>query len=333
MKLIELVDALLLMTPEKFAAFKALLLEAAAVPLMVSLLVTPATLAMLMVPPKEIPSALLLEPSRVTSPLIVKARPPCTKMPRCLMFWPVVKVVASPANVNVVPVAALAVPLANIMKAPKPRLSVVDAALMPLTVLAALVPPAPVVPMVPPFQARPVNPVLVVPMALMYWPDQLAEVLMPLALPLAPYTFKLVVAVSAPLIETAFEAAVIPAPLVIAPVAKLMEPFELSRETFVPERAAELLSTPPVVCKKSPAPLAMAWDAAKVLPDCRNTLPVVAAVVIAALVVMAPVLVLPILRVPAEIRFISALVIPSVSGEPVNTSAPPTLIKVPAVRF
>ncbi len=167
MKLIELVDALLLMTPEKFAAFNALLLEAAAVPLMVSLLVTPATLAMLMVPPKEIPSALLLEPSRVTSPLMVKVRPPCTKMPRCLMFWPVVKVVASPANVNVVPVAALTAPLSNIMRAPKPLLAVEDAALVPLTVLAVLEPVVPVVLILPPLQEKPVYPVLVAPVALM----------------------------------------------------------------------------------------------------------------------------------------------------------------------
>ena len=77
----------------------------------------------------------------------------------------------------------------------------------------------------------------------------------------------------------------------------------------------------------------LAWDDAKVLPDCRNKLPVLAAVVTAPLVVMAPVVVLPILRVPAVIRFISALVMPRVSGEPVNTSAPPTLIRVPAVLF
>ena len=77
----------------------------------------------------------------------------------------------------------------------------------------------------------------------------------------------------------------------------------------------------------------MVWDAAKVLPDCRYKLPVVAAVVTAALVVMAPDVVLPILRVPAEIRFISALVTPRVSGLVLSTSAPPTLIRVPAVLF
>ncbi|MBP8148265.1 MAG: hypothetical protein KAY21_00925, partial [Limnohabitans sp.] len=42
-KLIELVAALALMAPEKLMAFQELFVDAAAVPLMVSLLVTPAT--------------------------------------------------------------------------------------------------------------------------------------------------------------------------------------------------------------------------------------------------------------------------------------------------
>ena len=86
MRLMELVAALPLIAPEKLSAFNEALLDAADVPLMVSLLVTPATVPMSMVPPKEMPSELLLEPSSVTSPLMVKVRPPCTKMPRCLVF-------------------------------------------------------------------------------------------------------------------------------------------------------------------------------------------------------------------------------------------------------
>ena len=82
----ELVAALPVIVPEKLTPFKELLLEAAVTPLMVSLLVTPETVAILIVPPMEIPSELLLEPSSVMSPLNVKVRPPCTKIPRSLVF-------------------------------------------------------------------------------------------------------------------------------------------------------------------------------------------------------------------------------------------------------
>jgi hypothetical protein len=57
---------LLLTVPEKFSAFKPALLDAAVVPLIESLLLVPVTL---MVPPKAMPSELLLEPSKVMSPL------------------------------------------------------------------------------------------------------------------------------------------------------------------------------------------------------------------------------------------------------------------------
>ena len=106
---------LLLMVPEKLTPLKPALLEAAVVPLMVSLLLAP---VMLTVPPNAMPSELLLEPSSVTSPLVVKVRPVWTKMPRSLVFWPALKVVASPARVNVVPEVAATEPLANIMSAP-----------------------------------------------------------------------------------------------------------------------------------------------------------------------------------------------------------------------
>ena len=86
MMLMELVAALPVMVPEKFTPLSALLLDAAVEPLRVSLLVTPATVAMVMVPPKEMPSELLAEPSKVMSPLAVKVLPPCTRMPRSLVF-------------------------------------------------------------------------------------------------------------------------------------------------------------------------------------------------------------------------------------------------------
>ena len=53
---------------------------------------------------------------------------------------------------------------------------------------------------------------------------------------------------------------------------------------------------------------------------------------IAALTVTAPLLLLPICSVPAVMRSSSASVSPRVSGLPVSTSAPPRLMKVPAVR-
>ena len=123
------------------------------------------------------------------------------------------------------------------------------------------------------------------------------------------------------------------APAVRAPVVQLMVPAVLSRDTLVPDSAAVVEMAPPAVCNKRPAPLVIAVDAVKVLPDCKYKFPVIEAVVTAALVVIAPDVVLPILRVPAVIKFISALVMPRVSGLVLSTSAPPTLIKVPAVLF
>ena len=153
---------LLLMVPEKLTPFKPPLLDAAVVPLMVSLLLVP---VMLRVPPKEIPSELLLEPSSVTSPLMLNTFPSRTKIPRCLVLRPVDNAVPSPASVKVVPLMALAAPFPNVMNAPKPSVVVVEP-LKPFTTLAVLVPLVPVVLMLPPCHANPVLPVLLNPVAL-----------------------------------------------------------------------------------------------------------------------------------------------------------------------
>ena len=117
----------------------------------------------------------------------------------------------------------------------------------------------------------------------------------------------------------------LPATLIAAP-AGTPPAFVVSSDTLAPRTTAfENVNGPPAVVK----------FAFRLMFNPVPAVSVIAFVFvceIAALTVTAPLLALPICSVPAVMRSSSASVSPRVSGLPVSTSAPPRLIKVPAVR-
>ena len=109
---------------------------------------------LVMAPPTHKPSSLLLVPVMLRVPLVVKVEPPLMRQPRTLVAAPAANAVALPSKLRLVPLKAVALADAYMLKAPNPLVPVkTDASLIPVTELVVLKPPVPVVEMLPPFQA------------------------------------------------------------------------------------------------------------------------------------------------------------------------------------